>query len=179
MTPGEQSQPLNPQAARPDNSLANLTQASSKLGLGYRQVTLLILNDSPTQLELDPESAQLRRGKWQQDLEQAGLPDAIAPGGSVLLRCQSKGVGRSIRGSVTCRLAGHAPHDSVRFAWRSRYFGRSTYTAQTSREGYTVDVDAGGGASAVVVFVFSKSVPFKLIKVCRRAWCGGLLDVCC
>ena len=84
------------------------------------------------------------------------VPEVIKPGGSLLLRCKSTGVARGIEGSVTCRLAGHAPHDSVRFTWKSRYVCSSAYTAETSREGYTIDVDAGGGADAVVVFVFSK-----------------------
>ena len=57
---------------------------------------------------------------------------------------------------MTCRLAGHAPHDSGRFTWKSRYACPSAYTAQTRREGYTIDIDTGGGADAVVVFVFNK-----------------------
>jgi hypothetical protein len=136
--------------------LANLTQESSKRSLGSRRVTILILNHSPNQLELDPESAQLRRGKWEEAGE-AVVPDAITPGGSLLLRCRSTGFARSVEGAVTCRLAGHAPHDSVRFTWKSRYVCPSAYAAQTSREGCTIDVDAGGGANAVVVFVFRKS----------------------
>ncbi len=78
----------------------------------------------------------------------------IAPGGSLLLRCQSTGVARGVQGCVTCRLAGHAPHDSVQFAWTSRYICPNAFAAQTSRDGYTVDVESGGGATAVVLFVF-------------------------
>jgi len=80
----------------------------------------------------------------------------IAPGGSLLLRCQSTGVARGIEGSVTCRLAGHAPHDSARFSWTSRFIFPNAFAAQTSREGYTIDVESGGGADAVVLFEFSK-----------------------
>jgi hypothetical protein len=172
MAPSEQLLRLNPWAAskNPPQSSASLTshtQDSPKRGLGSRRVTILILNHTPNQLELDPESAQLRRGKWEEIVEQAAIPEAISPGGSLLLRCQSKGFARAVEGSVTCRLAGHAPHDSVRFTWKSRFLGGSAYTAQTSREGYTVDVDAGGGAKAVVVFVFSKY--YADVCICRPA----------
>ena len=84
------------------------------------------------------------------------MPEAIMPGGSVLLRCRSTGFARGVEGSVTCRLAGHAPHDSVRFAWKSRCFLPNVYSAQTSREGYKIEVEGAGGARAVVAFVFCK-----------------------
>lgn len=139
--------------------LPHSKEKSPKRGLGSRRVTILIVNHSPDRLELDPDSAQLRRGRWDETVEQLVMPEAITPGGSLLLRCTSTGIARGIQGSVTCRLAGHAPHDSVRFTWKSRYVWPSAYAAQTSRDGSTIDVDAGGGASAVVVFVFRKYLP--------------------
>ncbi|KAK3900697.1 hypothetical protein C8A05DRAFT_17027, partial [Staphylotrichum tortipilum] len=118
-----------------------------------RRVTILIVNYSPNQLKFDPESVQLRRGKWE-DPAEAVVPEVILLGGSLLLRCRSVGFARSIEGSVTCRLAGHAPHDSVRFTWKSCYFLPNVYSAQTSREGCNIEIEGAGGARAVVVFVF-------------------------
>ncbi len=120
-----------------------------------RRATILILNQSPSQLELDPESTKLRRGKLK-DGDESEVPDVIPPGGHIVLRCKSTGFPHSIEGSMTCRLEGHAPHDSVRFTWRSCYLLPNAYNAETSREGYKVEVEGGGGARAVVLFVFSK-----------------------
>jgi len=46
-------------------STASLTSYKNR----SRRVTILIANHSPNQLELDPESAQLRGGKWEQAVD--------------------------------------------------------------------------------------------------------------
>ncbi len=120
-----------------------------------RRATILILNQSPSQLELDPESTQLWRGELKDGVD-TEVPGVIPSGGFIVIRCKSTGFPQCIEGAVTCRIEGHAPHDSVRFIWKSRYFLRDVYKAETSREGFTVDVEGGGGARAVVLFVFSK-----------------------
>ncbi len=130
-----------------------------------RRATILILNRSPYQLELYPESTQLRKGELKHGAD-SEVPGLIPPGGFIVIRCESTGFPHRIEGSVTCRLEGHAPHDSVRFTWRSRYFLPNVYSAETSREGYKVKVEGGGGARAVVLFVFSK---YDDARVCTSA----------
>ena len=120
-----------------------------------RRATILILNHSPSGLELDPESTQLRKGELKYGAD-SQVPGVIPPGGFIVIRCKSAGFPPGIEGAVTCRLEGHAPHDSVRFTWKSRYVLPNVYKAETSREGYTVEVEGGGGTRAVVLFVFSK-----------------------
>ncbi|KAL2130388.1 hypothetical protein VTI74DRAFT_6533 [Chaetomium olivicolor] len=104
-------------------------------------------------LELDTDSVQLWRGKWEEGVAGSAVPQVIRPGESVLWRCKSTGVAQGIEGSVTFRIAGHPPHDKVRFTWKNRYFGPNAYNAQSTREGYKIEVEGGEGARAVVVFL--------------------------
>lgn len=121
--------------------------------LASRQVTVIIVNHSEEMLELDTDSVKLWRGKWSGEVAGSVVSPAIRPGESVLWRCQSTGVAKGIDGSVTFRIAGPPPHDRVRFTWKNRYFGPNAYHAQTTREGYKIEVEGGQGARAVVVFV--------------------------
>jgi hypothetical protein len=93
----------------------------------------------------------------------------IRPGESVLWRCKSTGVAKGIEGSVTFHMSGHPPHDKVRFTWKNRYFGPNAYYAQTTRDGYKIEVEGGEGARAVVVFVLGKwsfTAPPPLARIC-------------
>ncbi|KAK4167823.1 hypothetical protein QBC43DRAFT_285137 [Cladorrhinum sp. PSN259] len=118
-----------------------------------RGVTVIIVNQSPELLELDTGTVELWRGQWEERTPESVVPQAIRPGESVLWRCRSTGVAQGIEGSATFRIAGHPPHDRVRFAWKNRYFGPNAYKAQSTREGYKIEVEGGEGPRAVVVFV--------------------------
>jgi len=121
--------------------------------LASRGVTVIVVNHSAEMLELDLDSAKLWRGKWEEDAAKPVVPEAIRPGESVLWRCKSTGLAQGIDGSVTFHIAGPPPHDKVRFTWKNRYFGPNAYKAQTTREGYKIEMEGGEGARAVVVFV--------------------------
>ncbi|KAK5658987.1 hypothetical protein OQA88_1073 [Cercophora sp. LCS_1] len=115
-----------------------------------REVTVLIINDTPDQLELDSQSAQLKQGEWGDDTPGQAV---IKPGGSAMMNCRSAGIGRGAEGSVMYRFAGQPPHDRVKFSWKNRYFGPNVYDGETSREGYRVAVQGGDGADAIVAFI--------------------------
>jgi hypothetical protein len=124
--------------------------------LASREVTVVVVNQSHDQLELDSGCTQLWRGKWEDEVPGSVVPEMIRPGESVIWRCKSTGVAKGIEGSVTFHMAGHPPHDKVRFTWKNRYFGPNAYNAQTTRDGYKIDVEGGEGARAVVVFVLGE-----------------------
>ncbi|RYP72584.1 hypothetical protein DL771_004079 [Monosporascus sp. 5C6A] len=136
--------------------------------MSSRGVTVIIVNRSSHQLDLDPELTQLWRGKW--DAAGSLAPEVIKPGESVLWRCKSARAAQGIEGSVTYHFAGHPPHDKVRFTWKNRYFGPNKYEAQTTREGYKIDVEGGKGAHAVVVFVFAAVNPAEEGDTARLAY---------
>lgn len=124
--------------------------------MGRRGVTVIVLNHSDEELDLDTESVHLWHGQWAP--AESMPPEVIQPRESVLWYCKATGLGRGIEGSVTYRMAGPVPHDKVRFQWKNRYFGPNFYGGQTTRDGYTVHAKGGQGGDSVVVFVFGKVV---------------------
>ena len=112
-----------------------------------RSVTVMLVNDTKEQLELDSDTTRLSRGKWGRD---SMIPAVIPPGGSALWRCSSAHVAQGLKGAVTYRFGGKPPHDRVRFAWKNRYFGPNKYDAVTSRDGCKLLVEGGVGAEALV-----------------------------
>ena len=124
--------------------------------LTARGVTVIVVNQSHEMLELETGTVELWRGRWEDGNQETAMPQAIRPGESDLWRCKSAGVAKGIEGSATFRIAGHPPHDRVRFAWKNRYFGPNAYNAESTREGYDIAVEGGEGPRAVVVFVLGK-----------------------
>ncbi|KAK4236269.1 hypothetical protein C8A03DRAFT_35835 [Achaetomium macrosporum] len=125
--------------------------------LASREVTVIVVNHSSELLELDTDSVQLWRGKWEEEVAgRAPVAQAIRPGESVLWRCKSTGIAQGIVGSATFHITGHPPHDRVRFTWKNRFFGPNAYNAQCTREGFKIKVEGGEGASAVVVFILGQ-----------------------
>jgi hypothetical protein len=112
-----------------------------------RSVTIMVVNDTKEQLELDSNTTNLSRGKWGQG---SVIPAVIPPGGSALWRCSSAHVAQGLEGAVTYRFAGDTSHDRVQFAWKNRYFGPNKYDAATSRDGCKLLVEGGDGAEALV-----------------------------
>ena len=112
-----------------------------------RGLSLLIVNHTAEQLELQGDNTQLWRGKWGKGSPVSGV---IEPGGCATWSCSSAGVAHGLAGYVTYRFVGDPPHDRIRFSWKSRYFGPNAYSAETSREGLRLMVKGGGGAHAFV-----------------------------
>ena len=110
------------------------------------------MNHTPNELDIDTESRHLWRGQWEP--AESMPPEVISPGTSAVWHCKASRFGQGVEGSVTYRVAGEVPHDKVRFAWKNRYFGSNHYDAQTTRDGYVVDVQGGDGDNAIVGFVF-------------------------
>src|SRR4051794_30276222 len=63
-----------------------------------RSVTVMVVNDTKEQLELESDTSRLSRGKWRQD---SMIPEVIPPGGSARWHCSSAHVAQGLEGAVT------------------------------------------------------------------------------
>ncbi|KAH6838404.1 hypothetical protein B0I37DRAFT_244257 [Chaetomium sp. MPI-CAGE-AT-0009] len=120
-----------------------------------RSVTVMVVNDTKEQLELESDTTRLSRGKWRQD---SMIPAVIPPGGSARWHCSSAHVAQGLEGAVTYRFAGEVPHDRVKFVWKNRYFGPNKYAATTSRDGCKLLVEGGDGPEALVALFIGDEV---------------------
>ncbi|KAK7211668.1 hypothetical protein V2G26_018846 [Clonostachys chloroleuca] len=128
--------------------------------MAARELTVVILNHTNEELQLEPNSPQLDHGK--QLNPESPPPPYILAGESVIWSFKSTHIGAGIQGHVTYRMVGFEEDALVTFSWNVHVVSANKFCHSTTLEGFTTRVFGGAGKQGVAVFIFE---PIKRIEI--------------
>uniref|UniRef100_A0A8H7TQK1 Uncharacterized protein n=1 Tax=Bionectria ochroleuca TaxID=29856 RepID=A0A8H7TQK1_BIOOC len=107
--------------------------------MAAKELTVVILNHTNEELQLQPESLQLELGELL-DLSKPSPPKNVLAGESVIWSFRSAHIGGGIQGQVAYQMVGFEENASVTFHWSVHLVGTNKFTHTSSVDGFTTRV---------------------------------------
>lgn len=123
--------------------------------MAARELTVVFLNHTNEELNIEPESPSLDHGDWMETSE-ARPPQEILAGESGMLQCKSSRMYGAINGSVSYRLVGVEMNNKVTISWSIPHIGPNNYDWSCPQDLFNIKVLGGRGNQAVAVFVLGE-----------------------